>query len=115
MKNYNMILKDEEIFLPDQSRIIEHAKFSYSPLEKALEKQTKKQVRALKSLSLSNKINELKKIEGVFPKYQLNDLIIDKLKEIIQLQNNILLDDLEHTAKRGKCYSFRKYSLLAVF
>ena len=34
-------LKGEEILPPDQRRVIEQAKFSYSPLEKAFEKQTK--------------------------------------------------------------------------
>ena len=29
----------------------------------------------------------------------------------MQLQHNIKLDDLEHTAKRGKEYSFSKHSL----
>ena len=42
--------------------MIEDAKFTYSALEKALQKQKKKQVYALKSLNLSNKINELKQI-----------------------------------------------------
>ena len=55
---------------------------------KSLGKQTKKHVDALKSLNLSIKI--------------LNDLIIDKLKEIKQLQNNIKLDTLEYAAKREK-------------
>ena len=35
-------LAGKEIFLSDQSRMIEHSKFIYSPLEKALQKQTKK-------------------------------------------------------------------------
>ena len=39
----------------------------------------KKQVKVLKSLNLSNKIDELKRIESIFPKKQLNDLIIDRL------------------------------------
>ena len=34
-------LTGEEILPPDQSRIIEQAKFTYSPLGKAFEKQTK--------------------------------------------------------------------------
>ena len=46
---------------------IEQAKFTYSPLGKALKKK-KKQVGALKSLNLSNETNELKKIEIIFPK-----------------------------------------------
>ena len=34
-------LTGEEMLPPDQRRVIEQAKFTYSPLEKALEKQTK--------------------------------------------------------------------------
>ena len=59
--------------------MIEHARFTYSLLEKILENQTKKQVKVLKSLNLSDKIDELKRIESIFPKKQLNDLIIDRL------------------------------------
>ena len=59
--------------------MIQHATFTYSLLEKILENQTKKQFKALKSLDLSNKIDELKRIESIFPKKQLNDLIIDRL------------------------------------
>ena len=39
----------------NQRQIIEQAKIAYSPLEKALEKQSKKQVGALKFLDTSNK------------------------------------------------------------
>ena len=35
-------LAGKEIFPSDQSRMIEHSKFIYSPLEKALQEQTKK-------------------------------------------------------------------------
>ena len=55
--------------LPSNWRqIVEQAKFTYSPLGKALEKQTEKQVGALRTLDLSNKKDELKQIEGIFPK-----------------------------------------------
>ena len=94
-------LTGEEILPPDQSQMLEHAKITYSPLGKALDKQKKNRLMLLKSLNLSNKIYELKQMEVIFPKNQLNDLIIDKLKEIMQLRNNIKLDDLEYTAKRG--------------
>ena len=56
-------------------------------------------------------MHELKQIESIFPKSQFNDLIIDKLKEIMWLQNNIKLDDLEYTTKRGKRYNFSRYFL----
>lgn len=42
------------------------------------------------------------KNESLFPRNQLNDLIIDILKVIIHLQNNIELNDLEYTSKQGK-------------
>ena len=58
-----------------------------------MENKTKKHVDALKSLHLSNKINGIKQTESIFPQNQFNDLIIDKLKEIKQLQNNINLDN----------------------
>ena len=45
----------EEILPFNQRQIIEQAKFAYSPLEKAFEEQTEKQVDAVKSLDVSNK------------------------------------------------------------
>ena len=59
--------------------------------------RTKKQVDALKSLNLSYKIDELKQVQSIFLQNPLNDLIIDKLKEIKQLQNNTKLGNLEYT------------------
>ena len=41
-------LTGKEILPPDQSRVIEQAKFTFSPLRKALEKQTKKTEDAIK-------------------------------------------------------------------
>ena len=76
-----------------------------------MEKKTKKQVDPLKSLNLSNKIDELKQIESIFPQNQMNDLILDKLKEIKQLQDNIELNELDYKAKCKKIYSFCKISL----
>ena len=61
----------------NQRQTIEQAKFEYSPLEKAFEKQTEKQVGAIKSLNLSNK---LKQIDGIFSQNLMNDLICAKLK-----------------------------------
>ena len=87
MKNYNMILikaakilalpsgkihkyeylTDEEILPSDQQQIIEQAKFTYSLLGKAFEKQIKtiedqgqKKVEALKDLKPKNKQNQSK-------------------------------------------------------
>ena len=68
--------------------------FAYSLLEKALEKQTEKQVGALKSLKPSNKKNELKESEGIFLQNLINNLIRAKLKEIVSLQYNIKTNEL---------------------
>ena len=51
--------------------MIEKAKFTNYTLGKDLEKQTKKQVDALKSLNLPNKIDELKQIESIFLESQI--------------------------------------------
>ena len=83
----------KEILPSDQIRMIEQVNFTYFSLDEALENQTKKQVHVLKSLNLSNKKDELKQTGSIFPKYQLNDLITDKLNEIMQLENNIKLDE----------------------
>ena len=48
-----------------------------------MEKQTEKQVDALKSLNLSNKIDELNQIKTIFPQNQINYLILDRLKKSI--------------------------------
>ena len=59
--------------------------FSDSPLEKALGKQVKKQIDALKSLNLSNKIGELNQTERSFLKNQIStkyNSILNKLIEI---------------------------------
>ena len=49
-------------------------------LGKAFEKQTEKQVVALKPLNLSNKKDERAQTEGIFPQNLINDLIRVKLK-----------------------------------
>ena len=90
--------------------MIEQAKFTYSPLEKAFEKQTKDQFKVTKDLNISDKANELKQTGGIFRKNVLNDLISNKLKKIIELQNSIELDKLDH-----KNYDFDKVPLPSIF
>ena len=48
--------------------MIEQVKFVYSTLGKAFEKQTEKQVGAVKSLDFSNKKDDLKQIRAYFHK-----------------------------------------------
>ena len=64
-------LTDEK--MSDQSRITEHAKFTYSPHDrvfekqiKTIEKQGKKQVEAIEVLKPEENL-ELETIEGIFP------------------------------------------------
>ena len=92
-------LTDEEILSSDQSKVIEQAKFTNSPLGKAFQKQ-KKQVGVVTPLEIPYKRDELKKIEGIFPQNMMNDLICEKLKEIFNLQDNIKTDDLRYKLKR---------------
>ena len=80
-----------------------------------MEKQTKKLFDALKSLNISDKADELKQIESIFPQNQFNVSIIDLLNKTKQLQNNNKLKDLENTTKRRKHYSFSKYSCYCFF
>ena len=56
-----------------------------SSFRKPWKKQRGNQVNALKFLGFSNKLNKLKQIKSIFPKILLNNLITDKLKEIVQL------------------------------
>ena len=53
----------------------EQAEFAYSPVEKVLEKHIEKRTGTLKSLDPSNKKDELKQIQGIFPPNLMNDFI----------------------------------------
>ena len=79
---------------PNQRQIIEQSKFEYSPLGKAFEKQTKKQVAAIQSLDISNKKDELEQTDNIFPQNLMNDLVYTKLKEIVILQDIIKTHEL---------------------
>ena len=80
-------LTDEEILPSDQRRVIEQAKFTYSPLGKAIEIQIKriedqgeKQIEALKALKLD--VNQdLESIEGLFPREMRNIVVKNEMDE----------------------------------
>ena len=67
-------LTGEEILPPDQRRVIEQAKFTYSPSGKAFEKQTLKRK--------GKKQVEVESTEGLFPKNMRTDKIKNKIHEI---------------------------------
>ena len=108
-------LTGEEILPFNQRQIIERAKFAYPPSREAFEEKREVQVDAIKSLDISNKKDELKQIESVFPQNLMNDSIGDKLKETVKLEDIIKKDDLNYKSKCGKTYNFGKYLLLLVF
>ena len=90
-------LTGEEMLPSNQKQIIEQAKFAYSPLGKAFEKQTEKCIDAMKPLDSSYKLKQ----------------IHAKLKKIVKLQDIIKKDYLNLKSKRGK--NFGKSSLPIVF
>ena len=80
-------LTDEEILPSDQRRVIEQAKFTYSPLGKAIEIQIKriedqgeKQIEALKALK-SDVNQDLESIEGLFPREMRNIVVKNEMDE----------------------------------
>ena len=94
----------------DQSRIIEQAKFTYSSLRKALERQTKttedqgtKQIQALKALNLADE--EELSIKNVIPKNKLNPEFVNELKRI---------EKMEEQNDRNKMFykGYRKHMIL---
>ena len=80
-------LTSEEMFPSEQSRIIEQVKFTYSPLDKALEKlktiedQGIRQVEALKALKTEGN-QELESVEGVFLNKMRTNEIENEIDEI---------------------------------
>ena len=95
-------LTGEEILLSKRQRIIEQAKFTYSPLGKAFGKQTKtiedrgkKQVEALKDLRNNKKKPQIHNTDD----YK-NELLISKEREIFKNIYNERLDKIEELTKR---------------
>ena len=113
-------LTGEEILSSDQRRVIEQAKFTYSPLGKALEKQRKtigdqriKQVQALKALkSEANK--ELESIEGIFPKNMKTNEIKNEINEIRKWEEKNKQKDSKYKANKY-LYDFQEFETIRSF
>ena len=93
----------EEILPSDQSRIIEQAKFTHSPLGKAFEKQTKtieeqgqKQVKALEVLKPEENKEEIKSVEGLFLKEMTTNEIKNEIDEIKKWEEILKGKDLKY-------------------
>ena len=111
-------LTGEDILPSNQQQIIEQARFTYSPLGKAFEKQIKtiqdqgkKQVEALNTLKSNNQLT----IEDVIPKNALNNdeakKELDKIKEI---EKNVDREKLIYETN-DYTYSFRNFQKTKTF
>ena len=101
------------------SKKIQQAKFNYSPLGKALEKQIKtikdqgeKQVVALESLKDSDK--KLTSIKAFIPTENLNPEIINEIKRIEEIEKNV---DRNRMVYKGtnETYDFRNFKTIRAF
>ena len=112
-------LTGEEILPSNRQQIIQQAKFNYSPLGKATEKQIKtikdqgeKQVVALESLKTSDK--KLPPIKDFIPIENLNLEIINEIKRIEEIEKKV---DRNRMVYKGtnKTYDFRNFKTIHTF
>ena len=112
-------LTGEEILPSNQQQIIQQAKFDYSPLGKAIEKQIKtikdqgeKQVVALEPLKVPDK--KLLPIKDFIPMENLNPEIINEIKKIAEIEKKV---DRNKMAYKGtnKTYDFRNFKTIRTF
>ena len=111
-KNYYNLIKVE---------IIEQAKFTYSPFNKAFEKQIKtiedlgiKQVAALKALMPEENKEDRKSNKGIFPKDMQTNEIKNEIYEIKKWEEKIKQKDLKYKTK-NYTYDFQKYTAIRSF
>ena len=112
-------LTGEEILALNQQQIIQQAKFNYSPLGKAIEKQRKtiedqgeKQVVALESLKDSDK--ELPPIKDFIPTENLNPEIINEIKKIEEIEKKVDRNKMVYKGT-NKTYDFRNFKTIRTF
>ena len=112
-------LTGEEIVPSNQQQLIQQAKFNYSPLGKALEKQRKtikdqgeKQVVALESLKPPDK--KLPPIKDFIPMENLNPEIINEIKRIEQIEKKVDRNKIFYKGT-NKTYDFRNFKTIHTF
>ena len=110
-------LTSEDILPSNQQQIIEQAKFTYSPLGKAFEKQIKtiedqgkKQVEALNTLKSNNQLT----IEDVIPKNALNNETKKELDKIKEIEKNVDSEKLVYKTN-DYMYSFKSFQTIKSF
>ena len=112
-------LTGEEILPSNQQQLIQQAKFNYSPLGKALEKQRKtvkdqgeKHVVALESLKPPNK--KLPPIKDFVPMENLNPEIINEIKRIEEIEKKVDRNKMFYKGT-NKTYDFRNFKTIRTF
>ena len=112
-------LTGEEILPSNQQQIIQQAKFNYSPLGKAIEKQIKtiknqgeKQAVALESLNVPNK--KLSSIKDFIPIENLNPEIINEIKRIEEIEKKVDRNKMVYKGA-NKTYDFRNFKTICTF
>ena len=115
------VLTGEEILSFAQRRVIERAKFTYSPLGKVLEKQRKtienqviKQVEALKASKSEENKEGIKPFEGIFPKDMRTNKSKNEIDEIKKWKEKIERKKLIYKTKKYT-YDFQKYGTIRSF
>ena len=95
----------EEILPSNQQQIIEQAKFTYSPLGKALEKQTKtikdqeeKQIEAIQDNTKQLVNTQELTIKNVIPENILNDEAKKEMYKISRIEKTVDREKLAHKA-----------------
>ena len=112
----------EEILPSNQQKIIEQAKFTYSSLEKAFDKQIKttedqgeKQIKAIQDQGRAKTIKKYDYNDKDNPlilkqKEIFNELVDERLDEITELDETVNCDDLIHRCKgKNPNEKFNKY------
>ena len=109
-------LTGEEILPSNQQQIIQQAKFTNSPLGKALQKQRKtiedqgeKQVDALKS-----SYKKLPSIKDFVPIEKFNLEIIDEIKRIDEREKNVDRDKMVYEST-NRTYDFRGFKTIRAY
>ena len=111
-------LTGEDILPSKEQQTIEQAKFTYSPLGKAFEKQIKtiedqgqKQVEALNTLKSNNQLT----IEDVIPKNALNnDEAKKELNKVKEIEKSIDSEKLIYKTN-GYTYGFKNFQAIKTF
>ena len=113
-------LTGEDILPSNQQQIIKQARFTYSPLGKAFDKQTKiiegqgkKQVDALNTLkSDNNEKLEIKNEDIILESASASDKARKELNKIKEIEKNVDREKLVY--ETGK-YEFRKFNTIRTF